>query len=185
MIVASSRNRGKTDVLVDLARQLGRFVEQAVREGSTLDECERGVWTRLLEMGHAAADWFLKAQGDGDLGESISTEEGTMLQRSDTLVRRALRTIFGEHAFENPHHRFWAHQKKSSFPHPPPGVLAGGPNSRLQDPTSNRLGVRPPQRCYIDHVDAWSVNEVAINWNAPLAWVAAFLDDQGRAESAP
>ena len=92
---------------------------------------------------------------------------------------------FGEHAFENPHHRFWAHQKKSSFPHPPPGVLAGGPNSRLQDPTSSRLGARPPQRCYIDHVDAWSVNEVAINWNAPLAWVAAFLDDQGRAERDP
>jgi endoglucanase len=91
---------------------------------------------------------------------------------------------FGEHAFENPHHRFWAHQKKSSFPPPPPGVLAGGPNSRLQDPTSSRLGSRPPQRCYIDHVDAWSVNEVAINWNAPLAWVAAFLDDQGSADGA-
>ena len=86
---------------------------------------------------------------------------------------------FGEHAFENPHHRFWAHQKKSSFPRPPPGALAGGPNSRLQDPTSNRLRGCPPQRCYVDHVDAWSVNEVAINWNAPLAWLAAFLDDQG------
>jgi endoglucanase len=23
------------------------------------------------------------------------------------------------------------------------------------------------------------VNEVAINWNAPLAWLAAYLDDQG------
>ena len=89
---------------------------------------------------------------------------------------------FGEHAFENPHHRFWAHQKRSSFPHPPPGVLAGGPNSRRQDPTTSRLGARPPQRCYIDHVDAWSVNEVAINWNAPLAWLAAYLDDESRAE---
>jgi len=86
---------------------------------------------------------------------------------------------FGEHAFENPHHRFWAHQKRSSFPHPPPGALAGGPNSRLQDPTSNRLKGCPPQRCYIDHVDAWSVNEVAINWNAPLVWIAAFVDEQG------
>jgi endoglucanase len=91
---------------------------------------------------------------------------------------------FGENAFENPHHRFWAHQKKSSYPRPPPGVLAGGPNSRLQDPTSNRLGDCPPQRCYIDHVDAWSVNEVAINWNAPLAWLAAFLDDWGRGPAA-
>ncbi|HEU4576815.1 MAG TPA: glycoside hydrolase family 9 protein [Polyangiaceae bacterium] len=86
---------------------------------------------------------------------------------------------FGEHALENPHHRFWAHQKRSSFPHPPPGVLAGGPNSRLQDPTSNRLKGCPPQRCYIDNVDAWSVNEVAINWNAPLAWIATFADEKG------
>jgi endoglucanase len=92
---------------------------------------------------------------------------------------------FGEHALENPHHRFWAHQKKSSFPHPPPGALSGGPNSRLQDPTSNRLRGCPPQRCYVDHVDAWSVNEVAINWNAPLAWLAAFLDERGDDAPAP
>jgi endoglucanase len=92
---------------------------------------------------------------------------------------------FGENALQNPHHRFWAHQKNSSFPHPPPGALAGGPNSRLQDPTSNRLGGCPPQRCYVDHVDAWSVNEVAINWNAPLAWLAAYLDEQGAAQDPP
>jgi endoglucanase len=91
---------------------------------------------------------------------------------------------FGENAFENPHHRFWAHQKRSSFPNPPPGALAGGPNSRLQDPTSSRLGGCPPQRCYIDHVDAWSVNEVAINWNAPLGWLATFLDEKGRVGAA-
>jgi len=88
---------------------------------------------------------------------------------------------FGEHALENPHHRFWAHQKRSSFPHPPPGALAGGPNSRLQDPTSSRLKGCPPERCYIDNVDAWSVNEVAINWNAPLAWIATFADEKGLA----
>lgn len=90
---------------------------------------------------------------------------------------------FGENALSNPHHRFWAHQKKSAYPHPPPGALAGGPNSRLQDPTARRIGSCPPQRCYIDHVDAWSVNEVAINWNAPLAWIAAFLDEQGVAQA--
>jgi endoglucanase len=91
---------------------------------------------------------------------------------------------FGEHALENPHHRFWAHQKRSSFPHPPPGALAGGPNSRLQDPTSHRfLEGCPPERCYIDNVDAWSVNEVAINWNAPLAWIATFADEKGLAST--
>jgi endoglucanase len=35
----------------------------------------------------------------------------------------------------------------------------------------------PPQKCYVDHVEAWSLNEVAINWNAALVWVAAFLDE--------
>jgi endoglucanase len=94
-------------------------------------------------------------------------------------------TGYGEHAFQNPHHRFWSHQKRASFPPPPPGVMSGGPNSRLQDPTSSRLGKCPPQRCYIDHVDAWAVNEVAINWNAPLAWIAAFVDEQGAGGSRP
>ena len=89
---------------------------------------------------------------------------------------------YGARPLKNPHHRFWAHQKKSSFPPPPPGALAGGPNSRLQDPTSNRLRGCARQRCYVDHVDAWSVNEVAINWNAPLAWISAFLDERGGAD---
>jgi endoglucanase len=50
----------------------------------------------------------------------------------------------------------------------------------MQDPQTKRAGLRqglPPQKCFVDHIDAWSVNEVAINWNAPLAWCAAFLDE--------
>jgi endoglucanase len=33
-----------------------------------------------------------------------------------------------------------------------------------------------PQTCWIDDYRAFTVNEVAINWNAPLVWTAAFLD---------
>ncbi len=85
---------------------------------------------------------------------------------------------YGERSLENPHHRFWAHQRGHRCPMPPPGALAGGPNSKLQDPTSKRrLNGCAVQKCYIDNVDAWAVNEVAINWNAPLAWVAAYLDE--------
>ncbi len=91
---------------------------------------------------------------------------------------------FGDDSLKNPHHRFWAHQAIARFPNPPPGALAGGPNSRKQDPTSGRLGDCAPLRCYIDHVNAWSVNEVAINWNAPLAWLAAFVDEQSSAQRA-
>jgi endoglucanase len=30
--------------------------------------------------------------------------------------------------------------------------------------------------CWADDTRAFSVNEVAINWNAPLVWVATWLD---------
>ena len=36
----------------------------------------------------------------------------------------------------------------------------------------------PRAKRYIDHVESYSTNEVAINWNAPLAWVAAWLSAQ-------
>ena len=38
------------------------------------------------------------------------------------------------------------------------------------------------QTCYADHVDAYSLNEVAINWQAVTFWLAAWADDIDRAE---
>ncbi len=93
-------------------------------------------------------------------------------------------TGYGEYAFENPHHRHWAHMRSPRIPRPPPGALAGGPNSSLQDPLAKRRRSGcAPMACYVDHVDAWSVNEVAINWNAPLSWIAAFVDEKSRVAS--
>jgi len=86
---------------------------------------------------------------------------------------------YGARAMRNPHHRFWAHQKDARLPEAPPGAVSGGPNSMLQDPYIRKLGMSgcPPQTCYVDNIDSYSTNEVAINWNAPLAWTTAFLDD--------
>jgi hypothetical protein len=99
MIVASSVNAGKSDSLVQLAEDLSGFVRQAVEHGASLDDLERGAFQRLLEMGHAAVDLFLAAQGDGDLGDRVAIPEGAVLYRSATPMPRALRTIFGEHSF--------------------------------------------------------------------------------------
>jgi hypothetical protein len=100
MIVASSPKVGKADSLVTLAEDLAGFVRQAVHEGASLDHLERGVLQRVLDIGHAAVDMFLEAQGNGDLGDTVVTAEGTVLYRSDTILTRPLRTIFGEHSFE-------------------------------------------------------------------------------------
>ena len=91
-------------------------------------------------------------------------------------------TGYGTYHENNPHHRFWSHELDSTFPYAPSGVMSGGPGSGLQDPYVGGLGyVRgtvPPQKCFVDSIEAWSVNEVTINWNAPFAWAISFLDDE-------
>lgn len=100
MIVASSWSRNKGASLLTLAEDLAGFIRQAVQEGNSLDEVERGALARVLKMGHAAVEMFLQAQGDGDLGPSVTAAEGVVLERSDKPVTRPLRTIFGEHSFD-------------------------------------------------------------------------------------
>ncbi|MDF7776555.1 glycoside hydrolase family 9 protein [Sphingomonas sp. AOB5] len=85
---------------------------------------------------------------------------------------------YGARPMAHPHHRFWAPSLDPALPGPPPGVLSGGPNSTgMADPVAQAMKGRcAPMRCYADDVNAYALNEVAINWNAPLFWVAAWLD---------
>lgn len=99
MILASSGELGKGDRLANLATQLGDRVRQAVRDGVALYELERQVLCEVLALGRAAVELFLAGQGDGDLGETVTTPEGTVLRRSARPQPRELRTIFGEHCF--------------------------------------------------------------------------------------
>ncbi|MDF5278918.1 glycosyl hydrolase [Vibrio parahaemolyticus] len=88
-------------------------------------------------------------------------------------------TGYGPNAAKNPHHRFWAHAADENSPEPAPGALVGGPNSvSYSDPVAATLkGVCVGQTCYRDNINAWSFNEITINWNAPLVWVATALDE--------
>src|SRR5271170_1955375 len=100
MILTTSSSLGKSDILVTLANDLAAFVRRGVQESSSLDEVERGVLGRVLDMGAAAVDLFLGAQGEGDLGPSVQVEVGRTLYRSASVEKRPLRTIFGAHVFE-------------------------------------------------------------------------------------
>ena len=39
------------------------------------------------------------------------------------------------------------------------------------------FGDLAPMKCYYDNCDAWSVNEITINWNSPVVWISSFMDD--------
>ncbi len=91
-------------------------------------------------------------------------------------------TGYGSHAVQFPHHRYWAEQIDSTFPKAPCGILVGGPNSGMEDPWVRGFGWKKgeiaPQKAYLDHIEAWSVNECTINWNASLAWLISFTAEE-------
>jgi endoglucanase len=93
---------------------------------------------------------------------------------------------YGERAARNMHHRFWANQLNSSYPNPPAGSLAGGPNVGLEDPTASaQLAGCRPQKCYLDDINAYSLNEVTINWNSALTWLAFWAAEKAGGTSTP
>jgi endoglucanase len=68
---------------------------------------------------------------------------------------------------QHPHHRLVAATGKMI-----PGMLVGGPN---EHPKDGKVTAKLGPRSYLDQQDAWSVNEPAIDYNAPLVFVAGWL----------
>ncbi|MBR3969974.1 MAG: glycoside hydrolase family 9 protein [Ruminococcus sp.] len=90
---------------------------------------------------------------------------------------------YGDRTLEWPHHRFWANGIDPAFPKVPAGVMSGGPGAGMQDPYVGGLGYKrgtlASQKIFVDNAESWSTNEITINWNAPLSWMSAFMDDEG------
>lgn len=119
-----------------------------------------------------------------DLTGASEYRDGAVQSIDYVLGRNALNisyvTGYGEVAAQRQHSRWYAHQLDPNLPSPPPGTLAGGPNSSIQDPyAQSRLQGCVGQFCYIDDIQSWSTNETAINWNAALTRLASFVADQG------
>jgi endoglucanase len=74
-----------------------------------------------------------------------------------------------------PHHR---PSEADGILEPIPGFVVGGPNQFLNDPILQQYFNQntPPALCYIDHLQSWASNEVAINWNAPLVFLAGYFN---------
>lgn len=79
-------------------------------------------------------------------------------------------TGFGSKPTMHPHHR---PSVADGVVDPIPGLLAGGPNPGAQDKI--KLPSLFPDEAYIDDDRAYASNEIAINWNAPLAYLANAL----------
>jgi endoglucanase len=104
--------------------------------------------------------------------------EGVDFLFGRNALNRSYVTGYGTVSAQNQHTRMYANQLDPALPHPPAGTIAGGPNSGIQDPfAQGKLAGCAPQFCYIDDIQSFSTNEIAINWNASLSWVASFVAD--------
>ena len=79
-------------------------------------------------------------------------------------------TQLGHRPFMRPHHRPSA---ADGIDAPWPGLLSGGPNAGGGDAVANKLPKQPPMKMWVDDERAYSLNEIAINWNAPLVFLLA------------
>ena len=74
----------------------------------------------------------------------------------------------------HPHHRPSA---SDGVVEPVPGLLVGGPDQYRDDAilAGRYTSSTPPALCYADIQDSYASNEICINWNAPLVFVAGYF----------
>ena len=85
-------------------------------------------------------------------------------------------TGFGDQSPMHPHHRI---SEADAVEAPFPGMLVGGPNPGQQDKRDMHDAVYPsnyPDESYIDNMESYASNEIAINWNASLVAFLCWLD---------
>lgn len=150
----------------------------------------------LAERARASA-YGVPMEGEGDFvwgSNAVAANQGVLLLQAyratgdpafrdaavaalDYLLGRnatgyAFVTGFGARPPRFPHHRPSAADTVAA---PVPGFLVGGPNPGQQDHCPGYPS-RVPALSYVDSTCAYAANEVAINWNAPLAYLAAAID---------
>ncbi|RNI29661.1 cellulase [Rufibacter immobilis] len=83
-------------------------------------------------------------------------------------------TGYGQKSTRHPHHR---PSMADGIAEPVPGLLAGGPNGQAnrQDKCPTYTATSPDEM-YTDDDCSYASNEIAINWNAPLVYLANGLE---------
>ena len=97
---AANSSQEVADQVVRLALDLREFVVQSVADGESFHFAERQVWDKARQIGFQAMELFVKLQGVGDLGEQVVSDEQKTLNRSPQPTETVVRSIFGEHIFE-------------------------------------------------------------------------------------
>jgi endoglucanase len=153
------------------------------------DDIASGINDRayMTAMGKSASDFVWGSN-------SVATNEGILLVQAFRLTNNrkyldyaltnldyvlgrnatgySFITGFGHKTPMFPHHRL---SEADGIADPIPGLIVGGPNPGQQDGCKTYPS-RIPDESYTDTVCSYASNEVAINWNAPAAYLSGALE---------
>ncbi|WP_199775531.1 glycoside hydrolase family 9 protein [Microbulbifer pacificus] len=152
--------------LVDTARKLRDAGGRNAYRVAMVSDANNFVWGSNAVAANQGI-LFLEAfrmTGDADFLRSAQDTLDYLLGRNATGYSYV--TGFGRKTPQHPHHRLAA--ARPELP-PLPGFLVGGPNPSQQDGCDYPSNVA--DRSYTDHMCSYASNEIAINWNAPLAYL--------------
>lgn len=158
----------EADRLADVQQKSGYRVAMNPEDyvwGSNMVICNRGMLFVLCA---------LKSEEE----KADTYKEAALSQLHYLLGRNALDISYvtghGENAFKNPHNRPTA---CDGIDDPMPGWVSGGPFMAPCDPAAvERIPVgTAPMKCYVDHVDSYSTNEITIYWNSPAIFMTAYF----------
>jgi endoglucanase len=176
---------------MDLALEGGRGVEHVVAAGERLLAVQAG---QAWGQPYAPADgWQWGSNGRllnnlvvlaaaHELSGERRFRDGVAAGMDYLLGRNALGQSYivgyGPDATRHLRTRQFGYDLDPTLPPPPPGAVAGGANSVETPgfPSDPRLAGLAPQLCYLDEPTSETTNDLCIRWNAPLVFVAGFLN---------
>lgn len=133
---------------------------------------EQYVWGSMMALLNHAMHLILTDQVTGHVTYGPLAVDHLHYLLGRNPLGQSYVTGFGDRPLQHPHHRPSVGDGVAA---PVPGLVSGGPNRHLQDAAAKAaLAGQPPARCFIDHEDSYSTNEITIYWNSPAVFVAAY-----------
>ncbi len=126
------------DQLTDLLA----FVRAAATDGLRLDQVERGLFERLLQLGLCLLTAHIAAHGTGDVGDTTTAPDGQTCRQLPQVHERTYRSVFGPLTFERTAYGTRAGQKIVWVPLDVRLGLPAGDFSYLLEDWAQRLCLR-------------------------------------------
>lgn len=177
IILSDKENELKTFLKEEMLKEAKRLEAVSLNNGFSLCMDKKDfIWGSNMELGKYLMVLLVSFNITKDKKYLSLVRDGLNYLLGCNTMNVSYVTGAGEKAFKNPHLRPTAVDNVDA---PWDGLVSGGPNVGLQDERAAAIIEKgtAPMKCYLDHVDCYSLNEITIYWNSPFVFAVAGLEE--------